>query len=304
MPSFTFVSTANAFVLRGARPVFVDIRPDTLNLDERAARGARSRRGRGPSCRCTTPASAARWTRSWRSRAAHGLAVVEDNAHGLFGTYRGRPLGTLRRAGDAELPRDEEHHLRRGRRAAHQRRSATSSAPRSSARRAPTASRFFRGRSTSTPGWTSARATSRPTSSRRSSTPSSRRATRSRRSAGAIWERYARELPPLGRRPRHPPAVRPRALRAALPHVLPAHCRRSTQRTRLHRAPEVSAASWPSSTTCRCTSPRWAGASAGKPGDCPVTEDLSDRLLRLPFYNDLGEAEQAYVIESLHAFAV
>jgi dTDP-4-amino-4,6-dideoxygalactose transaminase len=41
----------------------------------------------------------------------------------------------------------------------------------------------------------------------------------------------------------------------------------------------------------------------GKPGDCPVTEDLSDRVLRLPLYNDLGETEQAYVIESLHAFA-
>ena len=40
----------------------------------------------------------------------------------------------------------------------------------------------------------------------------------------------------------------------------------------------------------------------GRPGDCPVTEDLSDRVLRLPFYNDLGEAEQGYVLESLRAF--
>ena len=40
----------------------------------------------------------------------------------------------------------------------------------------------------------------------------------------------------------------------------------------------------------------------GKPGDCPVTEDLSDRLLRLPFYKDLGEEEQAYVVDSLRAF--
>jgi dTDP-4-amino-4,6-dideoxygalactose transaminase len=40
----------------------------------------------------------------------------------------------------------------------------------------------------------------------------------------------------------------------------------------------------------------------GKPGDCPVTEDLSDRVLRLPFYNDLSEAEQGYVVESLAAF--
>ena len=74
MPSFTFVSTANAFVLRGGVPVFVDIRPDTLNLDEAPGRGRRSRRGRGRSCRCTTPASAARWTRSTRSRDVTGCA--------------------------------------------------------------------------------------------------------------------------------------------------------------------------------------------------------------------------------------
>jgi dTDP-4-amino-4,6-dideoxygalactose transaminase len=40
----------------------------------------------------------------------------------------------------------------------------------------------------------------------------------------------------------------------------------------------------------------------GKPGDCPVTEDLSDRVLRLPFYNDLGEEEQMFVVDSLRAF--
>ena len=70
MPSFTFVSTANAFVLRGATPVFVDIRPDTLNIDETQDRGGDHRRGRRRSCPSTTPASAARWTRSWRSPSA------------------------------------------------------------------------------------------------------------------------------------------------------------------------------------------------------------------------------------------
>ncbi len=94
MPSFTFVSTANAFVLRGAVPVFVDIRSDTLNLDERLLEGAITPRTRaivvvhygGVACEMDEITAIAE---------RHGLAVVEDNAHGLGGTYRGRPLGSL-----------------------------------------------------------------------------------------------------------------------------------------------------------------------------------------------------------------
>ena len=62
VPSFTFVSAANAFALRGARPVFADVRPDTLNLDERLLDDLVTS-GRARSSRRTTPASAARWTR-------------------------------------------------------------------------------------------------------------------------------------------------------------------------------------------------------------------------------------------------
>jgi dTDP-4-amino-4,6-dideoxygalactose transaminase len=94
VPSFTFVSTVNAFVLRGARPVFADIRPDTLNLDERQLSGLLSRRTRavvpvhyaGVGCEMDAIT---------RTAAAAGVPVVEDNAHGLFGTYRGRPLGSF-----------------------------------------------------------------------------------------------------------------------------------------------------------------------------------------------------------------
>ena len=93
-PSFTFVSTVNAFVLRGARPVFVDIRSDTLNLDERKLERALSSRTRaivvvhyaGIACEMDTISALA---------ARHGIPIVEDNAHGLFGRYRGRWLGTL-----------------------------------------------------------------------------------------------------------------------------------------------------------------------------------------------------------------
>jgi len=94
VPAFTFVSTANAFVLRGARPVFCDIRPDTLNLDEAKLEGLITPRTRaivpvhyaGVGCEMDAILEIA---------GRHGVAVVEDNAHGLFGKYRGRWLGTF-----------------------------------------------------------------------------------------------------------------------------------------------------------------------------------------------------------------
>lgn len=94
MPSFTFVSTANAFVLRGARPVFVDIDPHTGNLDPDDLE-----RKVGPASRAVVVVHyagiACDMDRIGAIAAAHDLAVVEDNAHGLFGTWKGRPLGSL-----------------------------------------------------------------------------------------------------------------------------------------------------------------------------------------------------------------
>jgi dTDP-4-amino-4,6-dideoxygalactose transaminase len=94
VPSFTFVSTVNAFVLRGARPVFADIRPDTLNIDERLLDSLITPRTRaivvvhyaGVGCEMDAILKIAR---------RHGVPVIEDNAHGLFGLYKGRPLGTF-----------------------------------------------------------------------------------------------------------------------------------------------------------------------------------------------------------------
>jgi dTDP-4-amino-4,6-dideoxygalactose transaminase len=94
MPSFTFVTTANAFVLRGAVPVFVDVRPDTLNIDERLIEGAITERTRaivpvhyaGVACEMDAIMEIAR---------RHDLLVIEDAAHGLLSTYRGRPLGSI-----------------------------------------------------------------------------------------------------------------------------------------------------------------------------------------------------------------
>jgi len=94
MPSYTFVSTANAFVLRGGLPVFVDIREDTLNIDERLIEAAITPRTKaivpvhyaGVACEMDTVMTIAR---------NHNLLVIEDAAQGVMATYKGRSLGSI-----------------------------------------------------------------------------------------------------------------------------------------------------------------------------------------------------------------
>jgi len=94
VPSFTFVSTVNAFVLRGAKPVFADVRPDTLNMDETKLESLITSKTKaivpvhyaGVGCEMDDICAIAE---------SHGIPIVEDNAHGLFGKYKGRYLGTF-----------------------------------------------------------------------------------------------------------------------------------------------------------------------------------------------------------------
>lgn len=94
MPSYTFVSTANAFVLRGAKVVFVDIRPDTMNIDEQLIEAAITDKTRaivpvhyaGVSCEMDTIMDIAN---------RHKLYVIEDAAQGMMSTYKGKSLGTI-----------------------------------------------------------------------------------------------------------------------------------------------------------------------------------------------------------------
>lgn len=94
MPSYTFVSTADAFVLRGAKIVFVDIRPDTMNINEQLVGGAVTEKTKaivpvhyaGVSCEMDTIMDIAK---------RHHLTVIEDAAQGIMSTYKGRPLGTI-----------------------------------------------------------------------------------------------------------------------------------------------------------------------------------------------------------------
>ena len=94
MPSYTFVSTANAFVLRGATAVFVDVRPDTMNIDEKLIEDAVTERTRaiapvhyaGVGCEMDTIMDIAK---------RHHLMVIEDAAQGIMASYKGKPLGTF-----------------------------------------------------------------------------------------------------------------------------------------------------------------------------------------------------------------
>ncbi|MDX8386475.1 MAG: dTDP-4-amino-4,6-dideoxygalactose transaminase [Gallionella sp.] len=94
MPSYTFVSTANAFVLRGAVPVFVDIRPDTLNIDENLIEAAIT-----PKTRVVVPVHYAgvpcEMDRIMAIATKHDLLVVEDAAQALLSTYKGKSLGSI-----------------------------------------------------------------------------------------------------------------------------------------------------------------------------------------------------------------
>jgi dTDP-4-amino-4,6-dideoxygalactose transaminase len=298
VPAFTFVSTVNAFVLRGARPVFIDIRPDTLNLDESQLEALITPRTRailpvhyaGVGCEMDTIMTIA---------GRHGIAIVEDNAHGLFGQYRGRSLGTFGALatqsfhetknfqcgeGGALLINDPQHVER----AEIIREKGTNR------------SRFFRGQIDKYT-WVDIGSSYLPSDMLAAfllaqlEMRDSIQAARQR-----IWETYDRELRAWAD-----------ACNVRLP-VIPDHC---TQTYHMYYVlmPSLAARS------ALIDHLKAQGILAvfhylplhlsdmgrgfgGQPGDCPVTEDLSDRLLRLPFYNTLTPDEQMSVIETVRAF--
>jgi dTDP-4-amino-4,6-dideoxygalactose transaminase len=298
VPSFTFVSTANAFCLRGATPVFVDIRPDTLNLDE-----AKLEERITPRTRAVVPVHYAgvgcEMDAIGEIATRHRLAIVEDNAHGLFGHYRGRPLGSFGTfatqsfhetknvicgEGGALLVND----LQYAERAEILREKGTNR------------SRFFRGQIDKYT-WVdlgSSYVLSDLLAAVLSSQLEARESIQSRRRE--LWQRYDRELVAWCdandvRRPSVPPhceqayhmyylllpslAVRQRLIAHAKSrdvhpvfHYLPLHASPMGERF------------------------------GARVGDCPVTEQMSDRLLRLPFFTAMTPDEQARVIEVILEF--
>jgi dTDP-4-amino-4,6-dideoxygalactose transaminase len=298
-PAFTFVSTVNAVALRGARPVFVDIRPDTLNLDERLIEAAVTPKTRailvvhyaGVACEMDAILAIAE---------RHGLAVVEDNAHGLFGRYRGRPLGSFGVL--STLSFHETKNLTCGEggalvvndpalvgRAEILREKGTNRA------------RFYRGQ-VDKYTWMDVGSSYLPSDLLAAylwAQLEARDRIQARRQA--IWARYAAALAPWAA-----------ANGARLPMV-PAHCEHpahlfyvllpsldARQAFIAHlKAQQILAVFHYQPLHVSEMGQRLGG----RPGQCPVTEDVADRLVRLPFYFALDEAAQARVIACVTAFS-
>jgi len=300
MPAFTFVSTANAFVLRGARPIFADIRFDTLNLDEKKIPDLITSKTRavvpvhyaGIGCEMDTILEIAR---------KQNLAVIEDNAHGLFGKYRGRWLGTFGclatqsfhetknvscGEGGALLINDERFIER----AEIIRQKGTNRA------------RFFRG-GVDKYSWVDVGSSYLPSELLAAFLLAQLEAReRIQAARQRIWERYYRELtewanannvrlpvvpadcnqayhlfylllPSLQARQRFIAHLKERGILSVF-HYVPLHISEMGRRY------------------------------DGAPGDCPVAEMVSERLVRLPFYNQLSETDQSRVIDAIREISV
>lgn len=298
VPSFTFVSTINAFVLRGAKPVFIDIRPDTLNMDENLLEGLISTRTKaiipvhyaGVGCEMDAILEIAD---------KYSITVVEDNAHGLFGKYAGCYLGTFGvmatqsfhetknitcGEGGALVINSEEYIER----AEIIREKGTNR------------SRFFRGQ-VDKYTWVDIGSSFLPSDILAAfllAQLENREMIQLRRQQ--IWDYYRASLscwadqqgvrlpfipenckqsyhmfylllPSLDHRQRLILHLRERGIQSVF-HYLPLHLSDMGRRY------------------------------GGQDGDCPVTEDISDRLLRLPFYFRMSEADQERVVTAICEF--
>ena len=300
VPSFTFVSTINAFVLRGAKPIFADIRSDTLNLDESKLEVLITSRTRaivvvhyaGVACEMDLIMEIAN---------RHGIQVIEDNAHGLFGKYKGQYLGTFGEMatqsfhetknftcgeGGALLLNDpkyiEDAEVLR--------------------EKGTNRSRFFRGQ-VDKYTWVNLGSSYLPSDMLAAfllAQLEEREQIQSKRQQ--IWETYYKELgdwaeenqvqmpfvPAHCEQPHHMfyllfPNLEKR--QAAIAYLKEQGIHAVFHYLPLHLSP-------------------MGGKYGGRPGDCAVTERVSDQLVRLPFYTNMTELEQGHVIDALQQFRV
>ena len=298
MPSFTFVSTVNAFALRGAQPIFADIRPDTLNLDESRLEALVTPRAKaivpvhyaGVGCEMDAIAKVADH---------FNLAVVEDNAHGLFGKYKDRYLGSFGCLATQSFHDTKNFTCGEGG-------ALLINDPRYIERaeilreKGTNRSRFYQGL-VDKYTWVDIGSSYLPSDllaaflyaqlERRAAIQAARK---------RIWEYYHTHLSDwalahdvqlpfipvyceqayhlyylLMPRPEQRQAMidhlRSRGVQSVF-HYLPLHLSEMGRRL------------------------------GGRPGDCPITESASERLLRLPLYYGLSEAEQARVVEAVTAW--
>lgn len=299
-PSFTFVSTVNAFVLRGAEPVFADIRPDSLNIDEKQIEQLITARTRaivlvhyaGVGCEMDTILAIAR---------RHNLAVVEDTAHGFFGKYKGRWLGTM---GDfATLSFHETKNISCGEGGA-----LVINDPKHIERaeiireKGTNRSRFFRGQ-VDKYSWVDIGSSYLPSDILAAYLYAQLENWQEIQDKRAkIWKMYDSELAGWAK------------LNGVRLPIIPADCEQAfhmyylllpsleaRQALIAHLKAEDILAVFHYLPLHLSEMGRRFG---GRKGDCPVTEDASDRLLRLPFYNSFSEEDQDRTIDAVQRFRV
>jgi dTDP-4-amino-4,6-dideoxygalactose transaminase len=298
IPAFTFVSTVNAFVLYGARPVFVDVRPDTLNLDE-----AQLEKYITPRTRAVVPVHyggvGCEMDAILDLSARHNMVVIEDNAQGLFGRYRGRYLGTFGALSAQSFHETKNFTCGEGG-------SLFINDPRYAERaeiireKGTNRSRFFRGQ-VDKYTWVDVGSSYLPSEILAAfllAQLEARAQIQTRRRQ--IFEYYQTHLKGWAE-----------ANGVRLP-IIPAHCEQPFHLFYL-LLPSLE------KRQALIAHLRAAGILAvfhylplhlsdmgrrfgGREGDCPVTEAVSDRLLRLPFYTGLSEGDQQRVVETILAF--
>ncbi len=298
VPSFTFVSSVNAFALRGARPVFVDIRPDTLNLDENQLEQLISPRTKvivpvhyaGIGCEMDGILDIAQ---------RHQIQVIEDNAHGLFGKYRGQFLGTFGCMATQSFHETKNFTCGEGgallindvqlvERAEIIREKGTNR------------SRFFRGQ-VDKYSWVDLGSSYLPSdilAAFLSVQLEARDFIQNQRKR--IWDFYFNNLQDWAD-----------GFGVGLP-TIPRHCEQSYHMFYLVMPSLAERQAFIRSLKDRgilsvfhylpLHLSEMGCKYGGYPGECPVTEDISDRLVRLPFYNDLTEDDQARVVEAICEF--
>ena len=298
VPSFTFVTTINAFVLRGARPVFIDIRPDTLNMDESQLEGLIT-----PRTKAIVPVHYAgvgcEMDAICEIGARYGIPIVEDNAHGLFGRYKGQYLGTFGTFATQSFHETKNFGCGEGgallindpayiERAEIVREKGTNR------------SRFYRGQ-VDKYTWVDIGSSYLPSDILAAflyAQLEAREEIQTKRQR--IWEYYYEHLQDWA------------LLNNVQLPTIPSYCEQAYHMFYLllpsleirqalinHlKARGILGVFHYLPLHLSDMGRQFGGAE----GDCPITEDLSDRLLRLPFYNDLDEISQSRVVDAIHEF--
>lgn len=298
VPSFTFVSTANAFALRGAKIIFADIRPDTLNIDESKLDRLLTPRTRavvvvhyaGVGCEMDA---------IMKLCAARNVVVVEDNAHGLFGKYRNRPLGTFGALG--ALSFHETKNVTCGEGGAILLNDPRFIEQADIIRQKGTdRTRFFRGE-VDKYTWVGLGSSYLPSDLLAAFLLAQLESWQDVQPLRqAVWNRHHEGLKEWAER-----------WDVKRPHV-PAHCQQAYHLYYLVMPTPVARdglIDWLNARGIGAVShyqplhlSKMGEQFGGRAGDCPVTERISPRLLRLPFFNLLSAEDQSRVIEAVSSF--